>query len=194
MRRLRNREPSAVAVGAANTLWFEKDCARLAPTPTPTASWPISNSRAPDWRKVPAPSSCLAPVDRRAPSSTAFSKMAEKIFASSIVRSNGAQDIGKTLRRRVTAWPWAESARARPGSRRYRQHDDTRNEWSGSPEIDFSRARKGCRCRRSRLRAARNRISEVGSQATVSSPSTASACFCIRPCRALKNGSASGRK
>jgi shikimate dehydrogenase len=135
------REPSAVAVGAANTLWFEGNALACANTDTYGFMANLDQCAA-EWRKVPGPVLILGAGGSARAVIYGFLEAGRddiRVFNRTLDR---AQDIARHFGARVSAWGW-----------------DVRNEHVseaslivntttlgmngvGDPEIDLSRARK----------------------------------------------------
>jgi shikimate dehydrogenase len=135
------REPSAVAVGAANTLWFEGNALACANTDTYGFMANLDQCAA-EWRRVPGPILVLGAGGSARAVVYGFLEAGRddiRVFNRTLDR---AQDIARHFGARVSAWGW-----------------DVRNEHVseaslivntttlgmngvGDPEIDLSRARK----------------------------------------------------
>ena len=136
------REPSAVAVGAANTLWFENEELNCANTDTYGFMANLEN-RAPDWRKSTGPIVVLgAGGSARAVVHGFLEDGREdiRVFNRSLERS---ELLAKHFGGRVSAWPWAERQEHAPEAAVIVNTTTLGMNEAGSPEIDFSRARKG---------------------------------------------------
>ncbi len=135
------REPSAVAVGAANTLWFEGDALACANTDTYGFMANLDQCAA-EWRKVSGPVLVLGAGGSARAVVYGFLEAGRddiRVFNRTLDR---AEDIARHFGARVSAWGW-----------------DVRNDHVseasvivntttlgmngvGDPEIDLSRARK----------------------------------------------------
>ena len=136
------REPSAVAVGAANTLWFENDELICANTDTYGFMANLEN-RAPDWRKGTGPIVVLgAGGSARAVVHGFLEDGREdiRVFNRSLERG---ELLAKHFGGRVSAWPWAARQEHVPEAAVIVNTTTLGMNGAGSPEIDFSRARKG---------------------------------------------------
>ena len=136
------RQPSAIAVGAANTLWFENEELNCANTDTYGFMANLEN-RAPDWRKGTGPIVVLgAGGSARAVVHGFLEDGREdiRVFNRSLERS---ELLAKHFGGRVSAWPWAERQEHAPEAAVIVNTTTLGMNEAGSPEIDFSRARKG---------------------------------------------------
>lgn len=135
------REPSAVAVGAANTLWFEGTV--LACANTDTYGF-IANldQRAPQWREVSGPALVLGAGGsaRAVVHGLLQSGRTEvRIFNRTVAR---ADDIARHFGAGVSAWPWdVRNAHVAQASLIVNTTTLGMN-GAGDPKIDVQRAKK----------------------------------------------------
>ncbi len=136
------REPSAVAVGAANTLWFENDELICANTDTYGFMANLEN-RAPDWRKGTGPIVVLGAGGSARAVVHGFLEDGRKdirVFNRSLERG---ELLAKHFGERVTAWPWAARQEHVPEAAVIVNTTTLGMNGAGSPEMDFSRVRRG---------------------------------------------------
>ena len=134
------REPSAIAVGAANTLWFESD--RLACANTDTYGF-ITNFEmtAPNWQKLPGPIVVLGAGGSGRAVVYGFLDAGRKdvrVFNRSLER---AHELAKHFGEHVTAWPWHARNEHVPEAAVIVNTTTLGMNRTGSPEIEFSDAR-----------------------------------------------------
>jgi shikimate dehydrogenase len=135
------REPSAVAVGAANTLWFESD--RLACANTDTYGFMANlEISAPDWKKRPGAVVVLGAGGSARAVVYGFLDAGKKdvrVFNRSLER---AREIAMHFGERVTAWPWHARNDHVPEASVIINATTLGMNGKGSPEIEFSTARR----------------------------------------------------
>jgi shikimate dehydrogenase len=99
------QSPSAIAVGAANTLWFEGDA--LACTNTDTYGFMANlDQSAPHWKQSPGPIMILGAGGSARAVIHGFLEAGRddiRVYNRTIER---AQEIARHFRARVSAWPW----------------------------------------------------------------------------------------
>ena len=136
------RQPSAIAVGAANTLWFENDELTCANTDTYGFMANLEN-RAPDWRNNTGPIVVLGAGGSARAVVHGFLEDGRtdiRVFNRSLERG---EELAKHFGARVMAWPWALRQDHVPEAAVIVNATTLGMNGAGSPGIDFSRARKG---------------------------------------------------
>lgn len=136
------RQPSAVAVGAANTLWFENDELTCANTDTYGFMANLED-KAPDWRKNTGPIVVLGAGGSARAVVHGFLEDGRtdiRVFNRSLERG---EELAKHFGKCVTAWPWAARQEHVPEAAVIVNATTLGMNGVGSPEIDFSRARQG---------------------------------------------------
>jgi shikimate dehydrogenase len=135
------REPSAIAVAAANTLWFEND--RLACANTDTYGFMANLEKsAPDWRKLPGPILVLGAGGSARAVVHGFLEAGRndvRVFNRSLER---ARQMAKHFGERVTASPWNARNDHVPEAAVIVNTTTLGMNGMGSPEIEFDNARK----------------------------------------------------
>jgi shikimate dehydrogenase len=135
------REPSALAVGAANTLWFENE--RLACANTDTYGFMANlEISARDWRKLPGPVIVLGAGGSARAVVYGFLEAGKKdirIFNRSLER---AQQMAEHFGDSVTAWRWEARNDLVAQAAIIVNTTILGMNGTGSPEIDFSNARR----------------------------------------------------
>jgi shikimate dehydrogenase len=136
------RDPSALAVGAANTLWFEND--RLAAANTDTHGF-IANldSAAPAWRQQSGPVLVFGAGGSARAVVYGFLQAGRddiRVFNRSPQR---AEELAQHFGVSVTAWPWAARADQVPEAALIVNTTTLGMNGVGSLEFDFARARQG---------------------------------------------------
>jgi shikimate dehydrogenase len=136
------RDPSAVAVGAANTLWFENG--ELACANTDTYGFMANLAQcAPGWRNQAGPAVVLGAGGSARAVVYGFledGRSDVRVFNRSLER---AQDLAKHFGARVSAWPWEARQEHVPDAAVIVNATTLGLNGSGNPEVDFSRARRG---------------------------------------------------
>jgi shikimate dehydrogenase len=134
-------DPSAVAVGAANTLWFEDDALACANTDTYGFTTNLERS-APEWQKMSGPVLVLGAGGSARAVVYGFLEAGKddiRVFNRTIDR---ARDIARHFGARVTAWAW-ETRNDHVAQASVIVNTTTLGmNGVGNPEIDFSRSRK----------------------------------------------------
>ena len=136
------RQPSAIAVGAANTLWFENDELTCANTDTYGFMTNLAN-RAPDWRNNTGPIVVLGAGGSGRAVVHGFLEDGRtdiRVFNRSLERG---EELAKHFGARVTAWSWELRLDHVPEAAVIVNATTLGMNGAGSPGIDFSRARKG---------------------------------------------------
>ncbi len=135
------RDPSALAVGAANTLWFEG--AALACANTDTYGFMANLERsAPAWQKVPGPVLVLGAGGSARAVIYGFLDAGRDDIRVFNRTSDRAQDIARHFGAQVTAWPW-EVRNDHVGQASIMVNTTTLGmNGIGDPGLDLSRARK----------------------------------------------------
>jgi shikimate dehydrogenase len=136
------RQPSAIVVGAANTLWFENDELTCANTDTYGFMANLAN-RAPDWRNNTGPIVVLGAGGSGRAVVHGFLEDGRtdiRVFNRSLERG---EELAKHFGARVTACPWALRQDHVPEAAVIVNATTLGMNGAGSPGIDFSRARKG---------------------------------------------------
>ena len=136
------RQPSAIAVGAANTLWFENDELTCANTDTYGFMANLEN-RAPGWRNRAGPIVILGAGGSARAVVHGFLEDGRgdiRVFNRSLERR---EYLAKHFGAPVTAWPWAARQEHVPEAAVIVNTTTLGMNDAGSPEIDFARARKG---------------------------------------------------
>jgi shikimate dehydrogenase len=135
------REPSAVAVGAANTLWFEGDALACANTDTYGFMANLDQCAA-EWRKVPGPVLVLGAGGSARAVIYGFLEAGRddiRVFNRTVDR---AQDIARHFGARVSSWGWEVRNEHVSAASVIVNTTTLGMKGVGDPEIDLSRARK----------------------------------------------------
>jgi shikimate dehydrogenase len=133
--------PPAVAVGAANTLWFEGDV--LACTNTDTYGFMANlDQSASEWRKVSGPVLVLGAGGSARAVIYGFLESGKDDIRIFNRTPDRAEDIARHFGTRVTAWPWEVRNDHVPQASVIVNTTTLGMNGVGDPDIDFSLSRK----------------------------------------------------
>ncbi len=187
------KEASARAVGAANTLWLEDGRLHAANTDT-YGYMTYLNLRAPGWQRRDAPVSILGAGGAARAIVFGFLEAGVgeiRVFNRTRERSEA---LARQFGARIKVCDWSERSALSRDAAVLVNTTSLGLKGEGTLGIDFAGFHPDCVVSDIVYVPLVTRLDQATRRRKVCAPWTGSACCCTRPCRDSRNGSASGRR